>query len=109
MTTEVVIDGQTVKLKSTAALIRMYRDEFGADIMTTTNGDNDKIEVFENLVYLMAKLADPEQVPATPAEFVDGFSVTGYYRLLPVVKALWDGNLQALDTAKKKLAQSTVQ
>ena len=108
MTAEVVLDGQAVKLKSSAALIRMYRDEFGADILTEANGDKDKVEVFENLAYLMAKHADPEHVPATPAEWMEGFSVTGFYQLLPVVKALWDGNLQALDVAKKKLEQSTV-
>lgn len=117
METTITLDGQDVKLRATAAVPRLYRIKFRRDILQDmravqqaladkeeTGGDlpPEALELFENMAYIMAKHADKDGVPGTPDEWMERFSVFSIYRIFPVLKALWEGNVESLDVAKKK-------
>ena len=51
----------------------------------------------------MAKHGDKDAVPDSPDEWLEEFSTFSIYKIFPVLKALWEGNMDALDVAKKKL------
>ena len=36
-------------------------------------------------------------------EWLEEFSTFSIYKIFPVLQALWEGNMEALDVAKKKL------
>ena len=116
----VLIDGKTVAFKATAAVPRLYRIKFRRDIIQDmqmvkkaleakeANGENipvEAVELFENMAYVMAKHAAPDTVPKTPEEWLDGFNAFSIYSIFPVIRALWDGNMESLVEAKKKLEQ----
>lgn len=129
METTVTIDGKEVKFRATAAVPRLYRIKFGRDIIQDINAvkqalDKKKaesqdeagtisalpvatLEIFENIAYIMAKHADKEAVPASPDEWLDGFNTFSIYGVFPVICYLWEGNMEGLVEAKKKLAQLT--
>ena len=75
----ITIDGMEVPFKASAAVPRLYRLKFHRDIYKdfaslktdVEEGDENKseldiesLEVFENIAYIMAKHADPENVPS---------------------------------------------
>lgn len=112
----VLIEGKEVKLKSSAALPRIYRVKFGRDLFSDfykiqrdAKKDDDQsvlpasmMEIFENIAYLMAKHADPSQpdtIEGWLEQFSNAFSV---YKILPDVMEMWTEENKQTVTAKKK-------
>lgn len=99
------IDGKKVKFRSSAAVTRKYRVMFGRDIFkdmkflmdsigAQTNPDqstldNVSLEIFENVSFVMAKQADPENVPDDPDEWLEQFGLFSIYMILPEIVDLW--------------------
>ena len=84
VTKKIEIDGKEVTFKASAAVPRLYRIKFGRDIykdlrqLEKSVGENDEdnsnldlfsLEMFEDLAWLMARHADPANVPDSPEEF----------------------------------------
>lgn len=117
METTIRIDGRDVRFKASAATPLLYRSRFNRDLLRDLRGlaaemqrgrDADGslpiqvLETFELMAYIMAKQADPEAVPDSPEEWIDGFSIMPFYGLFPVLLDLWSGNVEGLEESKKK-------
>ena len=117
MKRNIVIDGQEVAFRASAAIPRIYRMRFHRDIfkdlkdlekgIDKNNPENSSLdlfslEMFENIAYVMAKHADPS-IPDTPEEWLDGFNTFSIYQVLPQIIELWGLNTQTDVQAKKKL------
>ena len=103
VTKKIEIDGKEVTFKASAAVPRLYRIKFGRDIykdlrqLEKSVGENDEdnsnldlfsLEMFEDLAWLMARHADPANVPDSPEEFLDQFNTdqildVGHIRIQP--------------------------
>jgi hypothetical protein len=118
ITTTITVDGKEVTLRASAAVPRLYRIKFRRDIIVDMQAvaraveDKDQtgqdipleaLALFENMAYIMAKHGDKDAVPDSPDEWLEEFSTFSIYKIFPVLKALWEGNMEALDVAKKKL------
>ena len=114
------IDGKPVAFKASAAIPRIYRLKFQRDIykdlrdLEKSIGSSDEnnssldpfsLEMFENIAYIMAKHAEPETVPDTPEEWLDGFNTFSIYQVLPEIIKLWGLNVQTDVEAKKNTAR----
>ena len=121
ITKRIEIDGRPVPFKASAAIPRIYRLKFGRDIFADIDrlmaamdkqspegSDLDLITlgIFEDVAYTMAKYADPE-VPETPEEWLDGFSVFSIYFILPQIIELWGLNNKTEVPGKKKAGRQT--
>ena len=121
ITKSIEIDGREVQFKASAAIPRIYRNQYGRDLFADMNqlmsdvGSNDEnssslslesLEIFENIAYLMAKHADPS-VPGTPEEWLDGFDMFSIYLILPQIVELWRLNNETDVEAKKNNPQLT--
>ena len=118
----ITIDGIEVPFKASAAVPRLYRLKFRRDIYKdfaalktgVTEGDENKseigiesLEVFENITYIMAKHADPENVPDNPDEFLEQFNTFSIYEILPQLIELWGLNTATQVESKKNIARLT--
>ena len=116
LTKTITIDGQAVTFKASAAIPRIYRLRFHRDVYrdlaalqkATEDADPEdstldsfSLEIFENIAYVMAHHADPENVPKTPEEWLDQFGTFSIYQVLPEIIDLWGLNTQTDVTAKK--------
>ena len=116
LTKTITIDGQEVTFKASAAIPRIYRLRFHRDVyrdlaelQKATEGadpdasalDSFSLEIFENIAYVMAQHADPENVPKTPEEWLDRFNTFSIYQVLPEIIDLWGLNTKTDVTAKK--------
>lgn len=128
MNRTVNIDGREVRFRASAAIPRMYRMKFRRDIIqdmkiiqteiqksekerTAAPGGVEEagssipleaLTLFENVAYLMARHADPADVPGSVEEWLDGFGTFSIYQVFPVIQELWEENLMTLDSPKKK-------
>lgn len=117
METTIKIDGKDVRFKSTAATPMLYRQRFNRDLLRDIQSLANEINspksagadlsiralnTFENMAYIMAKQGDPDTVPDTPQEWLDGFSVMPFYGIFPMLLDLWTGNVKGLEESKKK-------
>lgn len=59
------------------------------------------LEVFENAAYIMAKQYD-SNIPDTPEEWLEIFSVFSIYEILPQIMELWQLNQKTTSIPKKK-------
>lgn len=122
METTICIDGKDVRFRCSAYTPLRYKGKFGTDLlqdlravsdeMRETGGSTESLpvsalDVFTRLAYIMALDGDPENVPDNPGTWLDGFSPLFIYEVIPVVQALWMGNLKRLEEAKKKVGQLT--
>ena len=109
----VQIDGKPVKLRATAGLPRLYRAIYGKDFFTainkvTKNPDDDDtdgiaLEAIENLSYVMARSADPDNIPPTIEEWLDSIDdPTAILTIAPDVIDLYKANAQMTAIPKKK-------
>ena len=118
----ITIDGIEVPFKASAAVPRLYRLKFRRDIYKdfsalkteVTEGDENKseigiesLEVFENIAYIMAKHADPENVPDNPDDFLEQFNTFSIYEILPQLIELWGLNTATQVESKKNIAKLT--
>lgn len=115
---EIEIDGMLVPFKASAAIPRIYRLRFRRDIFAdlmklgkvlkeTPKGEIPvyDLEMFENISYIMAKHADPEQ-PDSPEEWLDQFNTFSIYEVLPEILDLWHMNVETGVEPKKKPSQA---
>ena len=118
----ITIDGIEVPFKASAAVPRMYRIKFRRDIykdfseLQKNVGESDKdnsgldiesLEVFENIAYIMAKHADPDNVPSDPDEWLERFNTFSIYEILPQLIDLWGMNVETQIESKKNIARLT--
>lgn len=112
---KVEIDGKQVPFKASAAIPRIYRLKFQSDIqkdlsaleksINQANSDDSNLdlfslEMFENIIFVMAKHADPN-IPDTPEEWLDEFNTFSIYQVLPQLIELWGLNVKIDVEAKK--------
>ena len=108
------IDGRQVKFKSTGAFLLRYKAQFGRDAIQDIlrlqsaidnkgqikNIDTLDLEVFYNLIWTLAKTADPSIPP--PLEWLDEFSEFPITEILPEVIDMITGCLTSTVKSKKK-------
>ncbi|MCM1530604.1 MAG: hypothetical protein NC093_11515 [Alistipes sp.] len=118
----ITIDGIEVPFKASAAVPRLYRLKFGRDIYRdfaslqknvkagdaeNSGLDIESLEVFENIAFVMAKHADPENVPDNPDDFLEQFNTFSIYEILPQLIELWGLNTATQVKSKKNIARLT--
>ena len=118
VTKKIEIDGQMVEFRASAAVPRLYRIKFGRDIYkdlrslekSVDDGNEESssldlfsLEMFEDLAWLMARHADPANVPDSPEEFLDQFNTFSIYQILPQLIELWGLNVQTELESRKNL------
>ncbi len=108
------IDGRQVKFKSTGAFLLRYKAQFGRDAIQDIlrlqsaidnkgqikNIDTLDLEVFYNLIWTLAKTADPDILP--PLEWLDEFSEFPLMDILPEVMDMIFSCMQSTVESKKK-------
>ena len=108
------IDGRQVKFKSTGAFLLRYKAQFGRDALRDIfklqdavdsknrikNIDALDLEVFYNLVWTLAKTADPSIPP--PLEWLDTFGEFPLVEIVPEVIDLIFSSLGTTVEPKKK-------
>lgn len=118
----ITVDGIEVPFKASAAVPRLYRIKFRRDIYKdfaalqtsvqktgarlagdegASTLDIESLEVFENIAYIMAKHADPENVPDNPDEWLEAFNTFSIYEVLPQLIELWGLNVETQAESKK--------
>lgn len=120
MSKTIEIDGKQVAFKASAAIPRIYRMKFQRDIYKdlrslekAVGGSDEKesnldlfsLEMFENIAYVMAKHAKPDEVPDSPEDWLDSFSTFSIYQILPEIIKLWGLNIQSDIESKKNFAR----
>ena len=118
----ITIDGIDVPFKASAAVPRLYRLKFRRDIyqdfaaLQKSVGENteessaldiESLEVFENIAYIMAKHAAPENVPDNPDDFLEQFNTFSIYEILPQLIDLGGLNVETQVQSKKNIARLT--
>lgn len=78
---------------------KAIQENFGLDI--------ESLEVFENIAYIMAKHADPDNVPSSPDDWLEQFNTFSIYEILPQLIELWGLNLETQAESKKNIARLT--
>lgn len=115
VTKTINIDGIDTTFRASAAVPRIYRIKFGRDIykdlrdLEKSVGENDEansnldmfsLGMFEDLAWVMAKHADPQNVPDTPDEWLEQYNTFSIYQVLPQLIELWGLNVQSQAEAK---------
>lgn len=114
--TKIDVDGHEVSFKASAATPRIYRQLFRRDIyrdlekLTEAIDSDDpldavNLEIFENLSYVMARSADPENVPDDIDAWLDQFEIFSIYAILPKIIELWGLNAESQVQSKKNYIQ----
>ena len=118
----ITVDGIEVPFKASAAVPRLYRLKFRRDIYRdfaelqsnvqaeyeeSSALDIESLEVFENIAYIMAKHADPENVPDNPDDWLEQFNTFSIYEVLPQLIELWGLNVETQAESKKNIAKLT--
>ena len=106
-----------VKMKADASIPRLYRIKFKRDIfkdlgdlgsrMEKAKTDGEQLsafdlEMFENVAFLLAKHADPDNVPSDPDKWLEQFAMFSITEILPEILELWGLNMQTMSIPKKK-------
>lgn len=108
------IDGRQVRFKSTGAFLLRYKAQFGRDALQDIfklqdavdsknrikNIDALDLEVFYNLVWTLAKTADPSIPP--PLEWLDEFSEFPLMDIIPEIVDMVFSCLTSTVESKKK-------
>lgn len=110
------IDGQQVKFKSSASFLLRYKMQFqrdglrdllrlqdAIDVETKQLKNTDKfdLEVFYNMTWVLAKVANPQIPP--PLEWLDTFSEFPLMEIIPEIIELMMLCLQSSVQSKKKI------
>lgn len=117
MTRTVTIDGREVKFRTSAAIPRLYRIKFRRDIIqdmdtlqkamresdaTASTIPPAALELFENIAYLMARHADPDNVPDDVDAWLEQFDTFSIYEIMPVIAEMWADNIAQIEQPAKK-------
>ena len=112
----ITISDKEVKIRTSAALPRLYRIKFGRDIFKDLLGLKNEIqsgeetlptealEIFENIAYIMAAHADPS-VSGNVSEWLEQFETFDIYKVLPEILTLWGAETEQTSSAKKENEQ----
>jgi len=118
----ILVDGKEIPFRASAAVPRLYRLKFRRDIykdfselqknVSEEDEDNsgldiESLEVFENIAYIMARHADPDNVPDSPDEWLEQFNTFSIYEVLPKLIELWGMNVETQIESKKNIARLT--
>ena len=105
------IGGHDLAIESNALLPRLYRKEFGRDLMIDmrklseryqADPDNIDTEVLENVTWLMLK-AGGNDVGSSVEEWLGGLDdILTVYLAMPEVVDLWVGSQKTTSKPKKK-------
>ena len=121
VTKTIYVDGKQVMFRASAAIPRLYRNNFHRDIYRDLNelqkgiDDSDaenssldtfSLELFENIAWLMAKHTD-KTVPDSPEEWLDEFGTFSIYEILPQIIELWGLNVEQQVVSKKNLMKQS--
>lgn len=115
---KITIEGREYKLRSSALIPKLYRAEFGRDMIADmrgltkayrdTKGDPDKmlavadLEIFERAAWIMMKHAG-EDVGKDPDEWLESLNgVFSVYEVLPTILELWNFNNKTTSVPRKK-------
>lgn len=119
----VTIDGREVRFRASAAVPRLYRIKYRRDLIAdmaaihkqlqTQKAETgaepelstlpiETLELFEAVAHIMAKHADPEGVPSSVEEWLEGFDTFSIYAVFPVIMELWAHNMETLNSPQKK-------
>lgn len=116
VTKMIEIDGKPVEFKASAAIPRIYRNQFGRDVYKDLMVLNDAIkdqkeeastldgfslEMFEDLAFVMYAAAHPGEKYADPDEWLDQFNTFSIYQILPELIDLWGMNIKTTVPARK--------
>ena len=128
MEKKIMIDGKERTLRATALIPRMYRFQFGRDMVSDMNKLNKSyakvlsglrknateeekndakfsatdLTIFEDVAWLMLKHGG-EDVGNSPEEWLDSVDgVISIYEVLPKIVSLWAANQHTTSTPKKK-------
>lgn len=80
-----------------------WKRAWGENDEDNSNLDLFSLEMFEDLAWLMARHADPANVPDSPEEFLDQFNTFSIYQILPQLIELWGLNVQTEVESRKNL------
>lgn len=109
------IDGKQVKFKSTGAYLLRYKSQFGRDAIKdiyklnnifdekskkVTNIEALDLEVFFNLIWTLAKTADPSIEP--PEQWLDTFDEFPLMEIIPEVMDMITSSISSSKSSKKK-------
>ena len=111
---KIMVDGQEVPFKTSAALPRLYRQFFNSDIFIDLNnirtkvGKNKKTELpadalstIENLAYCMAKHAD-QDIPDKVEDWLAQYSTTAIYMIAQQIMEMWNEEQKTTSTPKNQ-------
>ncbi len=113
----VTIDGQKVRFRASAAVPRLYRMRYKRDILMdmqriqnemskskakASSVTVEALTLFESIAHIMARHADPDNVPKEINDWLDGFGTFSIYQVFPVIQELWADNLKQLNKPQKK-------
>lgn len=104
------IDGKPVMIKATASTLRRYMNKFGTDLLKdfalishaweAGSVDTKVFTTSQNLVYIMAKQADPS-VPDDVEEWLDSFDRFPLSDFIVDAMTLWVDSMQTQVKEKK--------
>lgn len=111
----VKIDGKDVKFKATAGTPRRYLSTFKRDMIKDLQKltlasqkeetlSAEMLQIFLDAAYVMAKQADPENIPNNADDWLDEFSMFSIYEVLPQIIELWGMQIDTTVESKKNLA-----
>lgn len=120
MEKKIKVGNKELKLKTSAALPRLYRLKFNRDIfvdfetlaksMTVDASGMSSIpieclSIFEEIAFTMAKYADPDNVPDSIDDWLDQYETFDIYTIIPHIIDMWNIENITTSTAKKKKGQ----
>ena len=107
----ITIDGKKVKFEANGATPVFYRRMFHSDFLIEmqkiaqdlkVTGEIKNLEPIENLAYLMAWQADPENTPGSIEEWLAGFNPLSIYNASPEIFKFWNLSAGKVSELKKK-------
>lgn len=102
----IMIGEREIKLRATAAIPYLYRQEFGSDMLVEISNvekGNGSTELFTRLAYLMARHADKDSVPENMIDWLDQFNTFDIYAAIPQIMEVWGMNQKTTSRSKKKV------
>lgn len=97
------LDGRDVRVEMSADTLRVYRQEFGRDLLvdmlSLKEGLN--MEILENVTYICAASCDPDIPPIN--EWLKQFSPMALYKASSEVMKMWGNNEKTTTKRKKKV------
>ena len=106
------IGNKEIKMRTSAALPRLYRIKFRRDLFKdltslTNQGEDmsfEAVEIFENLAYIMAAHADIN-IETDVSEWLSQFEQKELYEALPELLSLWNEETEQESVEKKENEQ----